>query len=191
MEKLQQYIRFIQETENLKSVLRTAWSAGGRQESTAEHSWRMALLAGIFLEEYPQLDGKKVLMMCLIHDLGELYGGDISATLRPDPDDKYREEYEAVQKVFGLLPEAQGKQLLGLWREYNDNSTPEAHLVKALDKAETIIQHNQGKNPQDFDYGFNLQYGAEYFREDALLKKLRSELDEATKARETGGTAGI
>lgn len=70
---------------------------------------------------------------------------------------------------------------MSVWQEYEDGKTPEAKLVKALDKAETIIQHNIGKNPQDFDYDFNLQYGKPYFTEDALLEKMRSALDEETK----------
>ena len=56
----------------------------------------------------------------------------------------------------------------GLWK---------AHLVKALDKAETIIQHNQGINPPDFDYKFNLQYGSAYFREDGQMAALRARLE--------------
>ena len=60
--------------------------------------------------------------------------------------------------------------LLALWREYNANATPEARLVKALDKAETIIQHNQGRNPEDFDYRFNLGYGKEYFEGSGFLR---------------------
>ena len=55
--------------------------------------------------------------------------------------------------------------------------------MKALDKAETIIQHNQGANPAGFDYGFNLTYGAAWFRDDALLRELRSLLDAETAKR--------
>ena len=71
-ERLDQYLNFIKETELLKNVLRTAWGSTGRQESTAEHSWRLALFAALLLGDYPELDGKRVLFMCLIHDLGEL-----------------------------------------------------------------------------------------------------------------------
>lgn len=183
MENLEKYLAFIREAEKLKSVIRSAWSSGGREESTAEHSWRMTLLAGLFLSEYPELDGQKVLLMALIHDMGELYGGDIAANLKPDPEKKYQMEYEGAQKVFGLLPEKQKKEWMALWQEYNDNSSDEAHLVKALDKAETIIQHNQGKNPSDFDYEFNLGYGVEYFKDDPLLWELRQKLDEETDRR--------
>ena len=70
---------------------------------------------------------------------------------------------------------------MDLWQEYEDGRTPESRLVKALDKAETIIQHNIGKNPPNFDYAFNLQYGKPYFTEDALLEEIRSTLDEETR----------
>ena len=63
MERLKQYINFIQEVEKLKSVLRTAWTSSGRQESTAEHSWRLALLAVLFINDFPELDGLKILKM--------------------------------------------------------------------------------------------------------------------------------
>lgn len=183
MENIARYISFIQEAEKLKSILRTAWSSSGREESTAEHSWRLALLAGMVLKEYPQLDGQKVLMMCLIHDMGEIYDGDISAALLPDVGEKFQMEFDAVQQVFGLLPEEQRDEMMALWQEYNDDSSPEAHLVKALDKAETIIQHNQGLNPPGFDYDFNLEYGAAYFKNDPFLQKMRSILDEDTSKR--------
>lgn len=186
MDNIANYISFIQEAERLKSILRTAWSSGGREESTAEHSWRLALLAGVVLKEYPGLDGQKVLMMCLIHDMGEIYDGDISAALLPDAGEKYQMELHAVQQVFGLLPEGQRDELMTLWQEYNDDSSPEAHLVKALDKAETIIQHNQGKNPPGFDYDFNLEYGVAYFKNDPLLQKMRKKIDEDTSKRWQG-----
>ena len=86
------YTDFIKEAEGLKSTLRTAWTAEGRQESTAEHSWRLALFAGVMCREFPELDREKILMMCLVHDLGERYSGDISAALKPDADDKLNQE---------------------------------------------------------------------------------------------------
>jgi putative hydrolase of HD superfamily len=178
--ELEKYIAFIEETEKLKSVVRTAWSSNGRRESTAEHSWRLALMAGVMKEYYPELDLAKIIMMSLIHDIGEIYEGDISAALCPDPDDKYAMEFRAAKSVFALLPERQANQMMDLWIEYNNNSTPEAKLVKALDKAETIIQHNQGDNPSDFDYQFNLGYGKEYFKNNEMLEQLRVIIDEKT-----------
>lgn len=185
MDTLKQQIAFIKHAGRLKSVLREAWSFDGRQESTAEHSWRLALLAGLLAPSFG-VDREKTLMMCLIHDLGELYIGDISAASNPNEEEKHAAEERDVRHVLSLLPEAQGRELLALWLEYNDNSTPEAKLVKALDKAETIIQHNQGKNPPGFDYDFNLEYGKSYFSGSPVLQKLREMLDAETSARANG-----
>ena len=45
MEKLERYLQFMREAERLKNVLRSARTSTGRHESTAEHTWRLALLA--------------------------------------------------------------------------------------------------------------------------------------------------
>lgn len=181
MNHLEKYLDFIKEMEQLKSVLRTAFTSSGRQESTAEHTWRLTLFAALMADEFPEVDLGRLLLMSLIHDIGELYDGDISAALCPDEEEKYQTEYRAASKVFTLLPESKASELMELWQEYNDNSSPEAHLIKALDKAETIIQHNQGDNPDNFDYEFNLQYGSKYFQADPLLIELRAILDLETK----------
>lgn len=183
---LEKCLDFVREAEGLKSTLRTAWTESGRQESTAEHSWRLALLAGLCLAKYPELDGTKVLLLCLVHDIGELYDGDISAALGADEEAKHRGEKAAVERAGALLPKDQFDQLLELWSEYNDASTPEARLVKALDKAETILQHSQGKNPPAFDYSFNLTYGKDYFMDGGVLEQMRACLDQRTMDRMAG-----
>ena len=174
---------FLQEAEGLKSVERTAWTSSGRRESTAEHSWRLALLAWALLDRYPRLDHAKVLALCLVHDLGERDCGDRSASDLPDPAAKRREEQACLRRLAALLPAPKGEELLALWEEYDAAATQEARLVKALDKAETILQHNQGANPPEFDYAFNLEYGKKYFEYDPLLRNLRALLDEQTRER--------
>ena len=174
---------FLQEAEGLKSVERTAWTSSGRRESTAEHSWRLALLAWALLDRYPRLDHAKVLALCLVHDLGERDCGDRSASDLPDPAAKRGEEQACLRRLAALLPAPKGEELLALWEEYDAAATQEARLVKALDKAETILQHNQGANPPEFDYAFNLEYGKKYFEYDPLLRNLRALLDEQTRER--------
>lgn len=179
---MESYVRFIKEAEGLKSTLRTAWTAEGRRESTAEHSWRLALSAGVLCREFPELDRERVLMMCLVHDLGEIYSGDISAALRPDAAEKLSQERGDMQRISGFLPEGgSGGEVMGLWEEYSRGETAEARFVKALDKAETIIQHSQGKNPSGFDYEFNLGYGRGYFAGDSRLELLRHLIDAETR----------
>lgn len=182
MDSLERQLDFLKEAERLKSVEREAWTSTGRRESTAEHSWRLALLAGLLAPSFP-VDREKVLLMCLIHDIGELYMGDISAAAHPDEAEKHAAEERDARSAFARLPQEQCSVLMGLWKEYNENVTPEARLVKALDKAETILQHNQGENPPDFDYAFNLEYGKAYFQDDALLNQLRGILDAETAYR--------
>ena len=70
-----------------------------------------------------------------------------------------------------------------LWDEYEAAASPEARLVKALDKLETILQHNQGRNPPGFDYRFNLGYGRQYTGGHPLIVALRELLDQETAAR--------
>ena len=181
--EVEEYTDFIKEAEGLKSTLRTAWTAEGRQESTAEHSWRLALFAGVMCREFPELDREKVLMMCLVHDLGERYSGDISAALRPDADDKLNREREDIQRICRFLPKEGRSEEHTSELEYSQGITPEARLVKALDKAETIIQHSQGRNPAGFDYAFNLDYGKEYFDRDERLEALRGLIDAETRKR--------
>ena len=101
----------------------------------------------------------------------------------PGPARKNRRGKPGRAQGLFPAPRAGSRILLALWREYNANATPEARLVKALDKAETIIQHNQGRNPEDFDYRFNLGYGKEYFEGSGFLRELRTLLDEETAAK--------
>lgn len=180
MEKLIRYLQFIREAERLKNVLRTAYTSEGRHESTAEHSWRLALLAAVLTGERPELDMQWVVLMCLIHDLGEAFDGDVPAIAQTAPGVKAASELAAMERLTRLLPPEAGATIREIWEEYEACQTPEARWVKALDKAETIIQHNQGANPAGFDYAFNLTYGSEYFDDGALLSDLRLLLDEET-----------
>ena len=174
MKKIDGVIEFIKEIEGLKSVTRTAWTKTGRRESTAEHSWRLAMLLMLLEEEFDDIDINKAIKMSLVHDLGELYDGDISAVLQTDDNIKLDIEERAMKRMLTTLPESISKNIYDLWCEYNSCSTKEAKLVKAMDKLETIVQHNQGNNPEDFDYEFNLQYGKKYFEYDDTLKYMRN-----------------
>ena len=181
MNNIDKVIRFIKEIENLKSVTRTAWTKTGRRESTAEHSWRLAMLLMVLREDFKDLDIDKAIKMSLVHDLGELYDGDISAKLQNDNDNKAEMEEKAMRRTLTILPENLAENIYDLWKEYNECSTKEAKLVKAMDKLETIVQHNQGNNPEDFDYEFNLQYGKQYFMDNEILEYMRYIIDEDTK----------
>ncbi len=183
---------FLRAAERLKSVTRSAWTSEGRRESVAEHSWRLCLMALVLRPSFPEVDFARLLRICLVHDLGEAIGGDVPAPeqarsaasgLAPKADKERRDLLQLLEP----LPAAQREEIVELWDEYEAAATPEARLAKALDKLETILQHNQGRNPADFDYRFNLGYGRRFTADHPVIAEVRAVLDAETerRARET------
>ncbi|NEZ56247.1 HD domain-containing protein [Adonisia turfae] len=179
--EIQRRLAFIQGAEKLKSVLRSSITSDGRKESTAEHTWRLCLLAMVFEDHFQHLDFAKVLKICILHDLGEAISGDIPAVNQVSGIDKSAQEREDLLLLMQPLNTRIREEFLLLWEEYENASTPEARAVKALDKIETLIQHNQGANPPDFDYEFNLSYGKKYTDADPLFSRIRALIDEETQ----------
>lgn len=179
-EIIQGRLLFLKEAENLKNVMRCSHTSNGRTESTAEHTWRLALLALVFEDELKGLNFTRVLKMCLVHDLGETLSGDIPATEKQNHPNKDIQERNDLLQLTQSLDEPLRSSLLGLWEEYEAGQTQEAIAVKALDKLETILQHNQGVNPADFDYEFNLTYGEKYTDKHPLFKSIRAILNAET-----------
>ena len=175
-------LEFLREAERLKNVTRTSWTSSGQQESVAAHSWRLALMALVLEREFPGVDTAKLLKMCVVHDLGEAIGGDISAKLQP-PGGKAEQERRDLLQLLAPLPPHARDDIVGLWDEYEGGTSLEARVAKALDKLETIMQHNQGLNPPSFDYRFNLDYGRRWTADDPVIAEIRSILDQETLAR--------
>ncbi len=179
-------LAFIQQAERLKTVLRSGHLSDGRRESTAEHSWRLCLLAMALQDLLGELDFERVLKLCVVHDLGEALGGDLPAPLQRDAAQaqaKGERERRDLATLCAPLPEALRAEMLALWDEYEQAATPEARVVKALDKIETITQHNQGANPPDFDHAFNLGYGRRHAAAHPVVARLRDLVDAQTRAR--------
>ena len=179
-------LTFLRRAERLKTVTRTAWTSEGKQESTAEHTWRMGLFALSLRPWFPELDFGRVLALVLVHDLGEAIHGDISAVLQAGAPPKLEQERRDLLDLLTTAPDVVRRDFLALWEEYNAAATPEAKFVKAVDKLETVLQHNQGRNPADFDYAFNLPYGQAYTAYHPVIAQHRAELDAETRARAAG-----
>lgn len=176
-------LQFVRDAERLKDVLRSAHTSSGRRESTAEHTWRLCLLAMVLEHRLPGLDIARVLKLCVVHDLGEALSGDVPAVEQhADPHKSERERSDLV-KLLTPLPPALREEFVGLWEDYEHARSPEARAVKALDKLETILQHNQGANPPEFDYVFNLDYGRKHTSSAPLFAQLRELLDAETRER--------
>ncbi len=174
-------LSFLRSAESLKDVLRSSHTSTGRAESTAEHSWRLCLWAIVFKHAVDDLDMVKLLKICVIHDLGEAISGDIPAPEQTG-DDKSSLERRDMAKLLEPLPTEARLEFMTLWDEYEQGTSPEGLMVKGFDKLETIMQHNQGKNPAAFDYGFNLTYGADKMQVHPLLGEIRQILDAETRA---------
>ncbi|MCG5261584.1 HD domain-containing protein [Cupriavidus gilardii] len=174
---------FLRAAERLKDVLRSARTSSGRAESTAEHSWRLCLMAMVFEDQLPGLDWLKVLKLCIVHDLGEAIHGDIPATEQAASPGKGERERQDLLALTSGLDASVRNGILSLWDEYEAAASQEAKAVKALDKLETLLQHNQGSNPPDFDYRFNLDYGKRHTDTHPLFRAMRELIDKDTRER--------
>lgn len=178
-------IDFLQAAERLKDTLRSGHTGQGRPESTAEHTWRLCLLAMLLDRDLPALDHARLLRLCIVHDLGEAISGDIPATVQSGP--KAEAERADFVTLIAPLPEDLRTEMLALWDEYEAAETPEARIAKGLDKIETMLQHVAGRNPPDFDYGFNLGYGRGATDRHPLLRQVRAQVDALTRGRMEAG----
>ena len=182
-------LAFLRAAERLKSTTRTGYTSTGQQESVAEHTWRLCLMALVLRPAFPEIDFAKLVKICIIHDLGEAVHGDV-----PAPEQARRaaagatagkatQERRDLLELLMPLPAMVRDEITALWDEYEAAQSLEAKLAKGLDKLETIMQHNQGLNPADFDYRFNLGYGRQHTADIPVIAQLRAILDEETEAR--------
>ena len=160
-------LEFLRNAERLKVVTRSAYTSTGTHESVAEHTWRVALMATLLAPQFPDVDGCRLVRMCLVHDLGEAIGGDVPAPeqarrLAEGREGKSADERRDLLTLLEPLPSSLRGDITSLWDEYEAAETPTARLAKAIDKLETILQHTQGQNPPAFDYRFNLEYGRQH-----------------------------
>ncbi len=131
------------ELDHLKQLYRQGWLRRGvppeRCESVAEHVFGMALL-GWWIVDANNLDlnRDKVLRMTLVHELGEIYTGDLTPGDNVPVEEKHRREREGLWQVVGKLPN--GAEYLALWEEFEAGQTPEARFVRQLDRLEMAFQ---------------------------------------------------
>src|SRR5579872_7354900 len=182
MKTTKQLLNFYIQIEKSKTVLRHSWlSNPNRQESTAEHSWLMAVIAmTLFNELKIKFDHLKVLKMVLLHDVGEIITTDIPAFEDSERQkSKPIEEKKAIEFLFRDLPEKSKIEFTNIWNEFEARETIEAKIAQALDKMEVIIQHNIADlstwDQNDFD--LTPFYRTDYFDFDSFLRQLRDEVE--------------
>lgn len=148
------------EISQLKNLYRRGWLQAGipaeRCESVAEHSFGVAVLCALLIPEASQqLDGEKVLRMALLHDIGEVYAGDITPQDGLADQAKSMAERESVSRILSRLPA--GQEYILIWEEFEAGESPEARFVRQIDRLEmglqarVYVEHGY----QDLDQFFN------------------------------------
>ncbi len=150
-ERLEKQLNLILELDKLKSVLRRSKvkSAKGRQENSAEHSWHVALMA-VLLEEHANepVNISRVIKMLLLHDTVEIDAGDTFVYDVVASQQQEEKEMQAAIRLFSILPDDQGQELMSLWLEFEQAQTADAKFAKALDRTIPILLNvnNQGQS---------------------------------------------
>ena len=167
--------------EKLKCHTRHCSTSSGRPESVAEHSWRTALMAILTASAFPEADMDKVIRMCLIHDLGEAFTGDIPSFDKTEADSKTEEL--ALRQWVQTFPSPEREEWLALYEEMEAQQTQEAQIYKALDKLEAVIQHDESDISTwlPLEYDLQLEYGRENVQFSPYLQQLKMEIDDVTR----------
>ena len=169
--------------ERLKDATRHCYTSEGRHESVAEHSWRISLMAYWISDEFPEADMNKVLRMCLIHDLGEAFTGDIPTFLKTSSDEK--REDELLAEWVSTLPQPFREEMAALYREMNERKTLEARIFKAMGSLEALIQHNESNLStwSENEYELNMHYADDKVSFSPYLTSLRELIRKDTIAK--------
>lgn len=176
----QTILTFLGLAEKLKCNMRHSFTSTGRQESVAEHTYRLLVFAWLMKDVYPDIHLEKLLLLCLFHDMGEAVTGDIPAFQKTAADEQT--EQEALEQIADLLPEPNRGDLKALFEELCQNRTLEARLVKAMDKLETLIQHNEADLSTwlPLEYDLQLTYGEKETKDLPFMAALRRRINQDT-----------
>jgi putative hydrolase of HD superfamily len=142
-DRIEKILEFLKEIDKFKSVYRVTYLTNeNRYEDDAGHTWHMCMYALLLNNELKlNLDFEKVMELILVHDLVEVYAGDVCAFDHTRRNGKKEREIEAAEKLFSILPHDLKEKIHNLWNEYEDCSSKEAKFVKSIDKLQALAQN--------------------------------------------------
>lgn len=158
-ERLEKQFNFFREIDQEKFIGRQTYLTDGiRKENDAEHAWHMAIMT-ILLGEYAneEIDLLKTVTMLLIHDIVEVDAGDTYAYDEEAKKTQREREVAAADRIFGILPDDQGKKLRDLWEEFEQGETPEARFAHTMDNLQPVMLNDatDGKAWMEHDVHLN------------------------------------
>ena len=187
------YLEILGTAARLKTTMRHCFLDGKRQESVAEHSCRLALMAMLLSHEpeFRDVDLNRVIRMCLIHDLGEAFTGDIPAFSKGEDED--RTEEDLFRSWVASFPDGDRQEWEGLLKEMEALETREARTYKALDKLEALIAHDESDLSTwlPLEYEFQFTYGQENMSYSPYMKALRKAVDDWSRNKIAKGQADM
>ena len=132
-------------------------------------------------DEFPEADLEKLMKMCLIHDLGEAFTGDIPTFNKTEADEQ--KESSLLGEWVAGLPQPFADEMRALYQEMEERETLEARIYKALDNLEALIQHNESDISTwiPLEYYQQMTYGNDKVQFSEYLTKLRDEVRNDSK----------
>ncbi|MBR6307924.1 MAG: HD domain-containing protein [Lachnospiraceae bacterium] len=179
--EINKYLEVLHTITKLKDTTRHCYTPGGRHESVAEHSWRITMMAFFLRDEFPDADMDKVIKMCLIHDIGEVFTGDIPSFDKSKADES--KEENLLTDWVNSLPEPYKTEMTALYAEMDARVTTEARIYKALDNLEAVISHNESDLSTwiEKEYTLNLTYGDDKVAFSDYLTRFRALVRQETE----------
>jgi 5'-deoxynucleotidase YfbR-like HD superfamily hydrolase len=172
--KVTHLLDFIWKVGCLKKIRRTGWVEVGidKPESVADHSYRCAILAMLF-GDLKRLDTERIIRMALLHDLHESVTGDLTPRQKSNQSNHVIIEMEAAESIFSDLPEVLRKKYAEIFEEYQSQLSPEAKLLKEVDKLEMGLQAMEyHRNGHDFSVLSRFVETASSYIQDADLREI-------------------
>lgn len=172
--------------ERLKDTTRHCYTSKGRHESVAEHSWMMTVMAFFMKNEFPEADMNRVIQMCIIHDLGECFNGDIPTFMKTQKHEDTEERL--LNEWIESLPEATRTEMKELYQEMEQRQTIESKIYKAIDSLEALIQHNFSdiSTWSENEFTLNLTYADDRVTFSQYLSDLRKAIKQDTVSKISG-----